>query len=140
MSRSGPPVQPGGATRSRAGAETKSGPDAERQAKHRESQESHAATEASGDAIPVSGWGSKALVDGTLTDEAFADADMTEVDAEELQDFLAADGLEVTADPVFKERLREKLWRVVSEHYGQPEAKPRTPEARRAGGRKDDDT
>ena len=32
----------------------------------------------------------------------------------------AADVLEVGADPVFKERLRQKLWRVVSERYGTP--------------------
>jgi hypothetical protein len=32
---------------------------------------------------------------------------------EELQEFLDADELEVRADPVFKERLREKLWSMV---------------------------
>lgn len=36
-----------------------------------------------------------------------------EVSAEELQEFLAADGLDVPFDPEFKERLREQLWALV---------------------------
>lgn len=39
--------------------------------------------------------------------------DGAEVDPEELRDFLAADLLEVEADPVFRERLRHKLWKLV---------------------------
>jgi hypothetical protein len=36
-----------------------------------------------------------------------------DVSAEELQEFLAADGLDVPFDPEFKERLREQLWSLV---------------------------
>jgi len=36
-----------------------------------------------------------------------------EIDPEELREFLSADVLEVKADPVFKEELRTKLWRIV---------------------------
>ena len=32
---------------------------------------------------------------------------------EELRDFLAADGLDLRADPAFKERLRRELWELV---------------------------
>jgi len=39
-------------------------------------------------------------------------------DSSELRDFLAADLLDVQADPVFKERLRQKLWRLVRLRYG----------------------
>lgn len=38
--------------------------------------------------------------------------------AEELEEFLAADGLEVRADPVFRERLRRKLWNLVRSRFG----------------------
>ena len=38
-----------------------------------------------------------------------------EFSQDELDDFLAADVLEVQADPAFRERLREKLWTIVSE-------------------------
>lgn len=41
-------------------------------------------------------------------------------DAGELREFLAGDLLESGADPVFKERLREKLWRLVRSRYGTP--------------------
>jgi len=37
---------------------------------------------------------------------------------EELQEFLEGDGLEVGADPVFKERLRRRLWRLVRDRLG----------------------
>lgn len=36
-----------------------------------------------------------------------------EFSSEELREFLEADRLDVRADPVFKERLREKLWEMV---------------------------
>lgn len=39
------------------------------------------------------------------------------VSAEELQEFLAADGLDVPFDPDFKERLREQLWSLVRNRY-----------------------
>jgi hypothetical protein len=41
-----------------------------------------------------------------------------DVDPAELQEFLAGDLLDVQADPVFKERLRQKLWRLVRVRYG----------------------
>ncbi len=41
-----------------------------------------------------------------------------DVTAEELRDFLAADGLDVPFDPEFKERLREQLWSLVRSRYG----------------------
>lgn len=41
-----------------------------------------------------------------------------EVDPAELREFLAADLLDVGADPVFKERLRQKLWRIVQARTG----------------------
>ena len=39
---------------------------------------------------------------------------------EELREFLEADRLDVPADPKFKERLREKLWALVSLRAGRP--------------------
>jgi hypothetical protein len=41
-----------------------------------------------------------------------------EISPDELREFLAADFLEVPADPEFKERLREKLWSMVRSRYG----------------------
>lgn len=41
----------------------------------------------------------------------------TDVSAEELQEFLAADGLDVPFDPEFKERLREQLWALVRSRF-----------------------
>ena len=41
-----------------------------------------------------------------------------DVSAEELQEFLAADGLDVPFDPEFKERLREQLWSLVRNRLG----------------------
>jgi hypothetical protein len=38
---------------------------------------------------------------------------MTEIDEQELQEFMSSDLMDVGADPVFKERLRRKLWRIV---------------------------
>ena len=37
---------------------------------------------------------------------------------DELHEFLAAELIEVPADPEFKERLRAKLWKMVQERYG----------------------
>lgn len=39
-------------------------------------------------------------------------------DPAELREFLAGDLLDVQADPVFKEKLRRKLWRIVRTRYG----------------------
>lgn len=41
----------------------------------------------------------------------------SEVSADELRDFLAADGLDVPFDPEFKERLREQLWSLVRNRF-----------------------
>jgi len=41
-----------------------------------------------------------------------------DVSAEELRDFLAADGLDVPFDPEFKEQLREQLWDLVRSRRG----------------------
>ena len=38
---------------------------------------------------------------------------LDDIDPDELRDFLAADLLDVDADPGFKERLREKLWALI---------------------------
>ena len=38
-----------------------------------------------------------------------------EFSTEELQEFLEADRNPVPADPIFKERLREKLWKLLEE-------------------------
>lgn len=42
----------------------------------------------------------------------------SDVTAEELRDFLAADGLDVPFDPEFKERLRAQLWSIVRDRFG----------------------
>ena len=39
--------------------------------------------------------------------------DSTEIDEQELREFMSADLIDVGADPVFKERLRRKLWNIV---------------------------
>jgi len=43
----------------------------------------------------------------------------TEFSDDELQEFLEADKLDVSADPAFKERLRRKLWEMVRKRLGQ---------------------
>jgi hypothetical protein len=49
-----------------------------------------------------------------LSDEATMESiDAMDFSLEELQEFLAADLVEVQADPHFKERLRAKLWEVL---------------------------
>ncbi len=39
-------------------------------------------------------------------------------DPAELREFLAGDLLDVQADPIFEQRLRRKLWRMVRSQYG----------------------
>ena len=41
-----------------------------------------------------------------------------DISADELRDFLEADQLEVDADPLFRERLRRKLWAIVRDRFG----------------------
>jgi len=38
----------------------------------------------------------------------------------ELREFLEADGLEVGADPLFRERLRRRLWSLIQARLGTP--------------------
>jgi len=55
---------------------------------------------------------------GTGWDSLPVDESDWTVDPAELREFLAGDLFEVQADPVFKERLRQKLWRLVRVRYG----------------------
>jgi hypothetical protein len=41
-----------------------------------------------------------------------------EFNPEELREFVAADFVEVKADPAFREGLRKKLWTLVQDRYG----------------------
>ena len=50
-----------------------------------------------------------------LDDDKLSDfGDLDELMDEDLREFLAADGLPCEADSKFRERLREKLWELVS--------------------------
>ncbi len=51
-------------------------------------------------------------LDADREDEMMDDAPI-EITADELREFLEADGLDVRADPTFKERLRRELWEIV---------------------------
>jgi hypothetical protein len=52
------------------------------------------------------------------------DPEEMEVDPAELEEFLSGDLLGVEADPIFKETLRQKLWKIVSARRsaGDPES------------------
>ena len=39
--------------------------------------------------------------------------DPDDIDPDELRDFMSADGVDVKADPVFREQLRQKLWKML---------------------------
>ena len=41
-----------------------------------------------------------------------------EFELDELREFLSADRMEVPTDPLFKERLRRKLWRMLQCYWG----------------------
>ena len=43
---------------------------------------------------------------------------LADVSIDELREFLEADLFESSADPAFKERLRERLWALVQDRYG----------------------
>jgi len=47
------------------------------------------------------------------------------IDPEELREFAAPEDSGAQADPAFKERLREALWELVEERYGEPSDDPR---------------
>lgn len=46
------------------------------------------------------------------------DESAIEFSPEELREFVAADFVEVKADPAFREGLRKKLWTLVQDRYG----------------------
>jgi hypothetical protein len=46
------------------------------------------------------------------------------IDPEELREFLSADGTDVGADPAFKQRLRETLWKLVEDQHGLSDDEP----------------
>ena len=68
-------------------------------------------------ATPVRGW----TKPGTNPDLA---GDSMAIDPEELREFLSADGTDVGADPAFKQRLRETLWKLVEEQHGLSDDEP----------------
>ncbi len=41
------------------------------------------------------------------------DVDIDGADAEEFEEFMSADWLDVKADPTFREKLRERLWKML---------------------------
>ena len=63
-------------------------------------------------------------IEGWKTLPTDAEVDSMAVDLDELRDFLAADGTDVNADPAFRERLRETLWKIVEDRYGQADDEP----------------
>ena len=50
--------------------------------------------------------------------EEGSDPSAEDVHADELREFLEADECEVEADPLFRERLRRRLWSIVRERFG----------------------
>jgi hypothetical protein len=56
---------------------------------------------------------SKAGRSEPIAPSELVDFDPTEVDPEELRDFMSADLIDIQADPTFKERLRSRLWKIV---------------------------
>ena len=59
---------------------------------------------------------------GIKSDEEVMDAAVMEFTLDELREFLEADLLDVPADPEFKERLRQRLWALVSARAAQRKA------------------
>jgi hypothetical protein len=58
------------------------------------------------------------LLPGEMFGGNFAGEVTSEVDEAELLDFLAADHEPVSADPVFREELRDQLWALIQEGVG----------------------
>jgi hypothetical protein len=56
---------------------------------------------------------------GTKSESEAMDEAVTEFTVDELREFLEADQLPVPADPEFKERLRQRLWALVSARAAQ---------------------
>jgi len=61
---------------------------------------------------------------GTKSDEETMDGSVMDFTLDELREFLEADLLDVAADPEFKERLRQRLWAMVSARAAQRARKP----------------
>ena len=59
----------------------------------------------------------------TKQDDTAFEHQFSDVTLDELREFLEADVMDVKADPIFKERLRKKLWDLV-----QAESRTRLPE------------
>ena len=62
---------------------------------------------------------------GTKSDEEVMDGSVMDFTLDELKEFLEADLLDVDADPEFKERLRQRLWALVSARAAERSRKPR---------------
>lgn len=52
------------------------------------------------------------------------DEAMTDLTEEELREFLHGDLLDVPVDPRFKERLKQRLWKLVQEQASRREREP----------------
>ena len=61
---------------------------------------------------------------GSKSDDEVVDGSVTEFTLDELREFLEADLLDVDADPEFKERLRQRLWALVSAQAALRDRKP----------------
>lgn len=57
---------------------------------------------------------------GTKQDDRTFEDRLSDVTLDELREFLEADGMDVKADPEFKERLRKRLWDLVQAQSGRP--------------------
>ena len=78
--------------------------------------------------MPRWGKGSERAVDGAmkrreqgrLQEHEVIEEIASEFTTEELQEFLEADRYPIEADPLFKEQLREKLWRLLLRNIQTP--------------------
>ena len=61
---------------------------------------------------------------GTKVDEDVMDGSVMDFTLDELREFLEADLLDVEADPEFKERLRQRLWALISARTQQRSREP----------------
>ncbi len=62
---------------------------------------------------------------GAAREPEVIDEIAAEFSTEELQEFLEADRNPIPADPIFKERLREKLWKMLEERRAEASSKDR---------------
>ncbi len=61
---------------------------------------------------------------GMRSEEELMDELVTDLTVDELREFLEADLVDVPADPEFKERLRQRLWALVSARAAQRQRDP----------------